>query len=218
MQLSSCKNMMTSKNINEGIIEFEVTYLDDERQNPLIALLPTNMTLKFKDNSTVSHIEGFFGTFRLTYISDSKKGINASLLKVLDKKYIYEVDTTQQAFGYEAMRNLKIENTGKTKLVAGYACQEAKFICEEISKEPLMIYYTNEIEISNPNTNNPFRQINGVLLEFQVKLNDINMKFVAKKVKRENIEDKDFEVPAGYLKVTKAEMEKILESFNNPKK
>jgi len=216
--LQSCKSGSKKSGIDEGKIEFEITYLDSERENPLIALLPTSMVLKFKNNSTVSNIEGFFGTFKLTYISDSQIGKNSSLLKVLDKKYMYQVDTTQPPFGYEAMRNINIVRTKNTKVVAGYKCQEAKFTCPEISKESMLIYFTDEIDIKNPNSNNPFKEIGGVLLEFQVKLNEINMKFTAKKVISEDVDDTEFEVPKGYTNVDKAEMEKIMESFNNPSK
>ena len=52
-------------------------------------------------------------------------------------------------------------------------------------------------------------------MEFQVKLNDINMKLIANTITDEKIEDEDFEIPEGYKSISKETMEEIIESFNS---
>lgn len=210
-----CNRLFSPKNINEGHIVFNITYLDDIKENHLIALLPSSMTLKFKENRTVSHIEGFFGSFRLTYISDFNSGKNYSLFRILDKKYMYVADTVDEPFGYKDMKNIKIIETTETDTIAGYLCHKAIADCKAISDTPIILYYTYEIDIENPNTNNPFRQIKGVLLAFQVKLVDINMRFRAEKVVREEVDESEFLVPEGFNNVSKEELELMIDNFNN---
>lgn len=211
----SCNEIFTGGKISEGSIVYEITYLDDEEDNLLIALLPKTMTTKFKNNNTISIIEGFWGTFRLIYLSDFSTGQNYSILRILDKKYVYQFDTTQLPAGYDAMENIKIELTNDKTEIAGFTCKSALAHCPEISAEPLTIYYTNEIKISSPNTNNPFKEIDGVLMGFQVKLAGINMKFLAKEVIEEIVDEDEFVMPDDYKQVTKSELEDILVSFQS---
>jgi len=212
----SCKEIFNGGRISEGSIVYEITYLDDEKDNPLIALLPKTMTTKFKDDNTISTIEGFFGTFRLIYLSKYKEGINYSILRILDKKYMYQFDTAQPPAGYDmSMDKLKITVTDQKIQIAGFNCNIATALCPAISNEPLTIYYTDDINIEKPNSNNPFKQIDGVLMGFQVKLAGVNMKFIASEVIKEEIDDSEFIVPDGYNLVTKIELEDILKSFQS---
>ena len=87
----SCNNL-SNKRISEGEIVFNIEYLDNERENPLIALLPKKMHTVFKDNSSYSLIVGFFGTFKIINIVNYKKKKTYSLFQILDKKYVYETD------------------------------------------------------------------------------------------------------------------------------
>jgi hypothetical protein len=211
----SCNDIFSGGRINEGSIVYEITYLDDEQDNPLIALLPKTMTTKFKDNNTLSTIEGFFGTFKLIYLSNYNDGLNYSILRILDKKYVYQFDTSQVPAGYNDMNNIKIEKTDEKVEIAGFKCNTVKAVCPEISTEPLIIYYTEQIKILSPNSNNPFKEIQGVLMGFQVKIAGINMKFLAKEVIKEEIDDKEFVTPDGYNQVSKNELEEILKSFQS---
>lgn len=211
----SCTEIFTGGKINEGSIVYNITYLDDEKDNPLIALLPKTMTTKFKDNNTISTIEGFFQTFKLVYLSNYDEGINYSLLRILDKKYVYEFDTAQAPAGYEGMLDMEIELLDEQIEIAGFKCNTAKAFCPTLSDEPLIIYYTNQIKIAAPNSNNPFKQIDGVLMGFQVKLAGINMKFLAKEVVKEEIDESEFVMPDGYTQVSKSELEEILKSFQS---
>ncbi len=213
--LTACKQSIFSGKIDEGTIVYEISYLDDEEDNPLISLLPKEMTIKFKNNSSISYIEGFFGTFKLVYLTDYKTATNSTILKVMDKKYIYSVDTAQLPAGYAEMENIELQKTEQRIEILGYDCKVAKFVCPAISDQELYVYYTDEIAIKSPNTNNPFRELDGVLMGFQVKLTGINMKFIAKEVIEEKIEDTEFELPEGYKQVSKKELEDILQSFQS---
>ncbi len=210
--VSSCETILSGNKISEGKIVYNIEYLDDENDNPLISLLPKTMEIKFKDNNTVTNIEGFFGTFKLRFISNLKKETNYSILRIMDKKYIQTVAFGEEPAGYE-MPKFTIEKTDEITEIAGYECHVANVEIE--GQETIKLYYTYDIKIKNPNANNPFSEIDGVLMGFQVKLTGINMKFEAKKVVGEIVDDTEFDIPSGYEEVTKEKLEGILLSFQN---
>ena len=66
----SCNMSGFSGKIDEGTIEYDIVYLQDEKDNPLISLLPTTMSLKFKDELSIQKIEGWMGIFQMAGIAD----------------------------------------------------------------------------------------------------------------------------------------------------
>lgn len=212
---TSCESMLGTGGPSEGAIEFKITYLDDEKSNPIISLLPNTMFLKFKDNNTVNKIEGFFGVFSLTYLVDNNKQINYTLVKIVDKKYMFEAKNSDPILGYNPITDLTIEHTTDTKMIAGYNCKKsiARYINDKGEKQEIDLFYTTEINIASPNTYNPFREINGVLLEFQVKMNNINMKFEAVGVQNIDIADEEFIIPPGFTKVNRDQMMETMNTY-----
>jgi len=214
LSLLSCSDIGQKKKISEGEIEYQIEYLDNERDNPFIMLLPRKMITSFNENSSHTLIEGFFGTFKLSYILNSLQEKNFTLLQIMDKKYIYQADINNLAFGYQNMRNIKIQYTNKEKTIAGYKCKHAIANFQDGQNDSINLYYTDEINLQKPNLNNPFREIDGVLMEFTVKLVGINMKFLTNKVRQKETNPRLFEIPNGYTRITLHEMEKLVEDFN----
>ena len=211
--INSCAESNDKNILNEGEIEFEIKYLENERENPLISLLPRKMITIFKNNSTHSLIEGFWGTFKLIYITNHLKGQNVTLFQILDKKYMYLADTSAAPFGYESVTDVKFSFTEEVKNIAGYECNHA-FAIFPSSSDTVEVYYTDQLDIKNPNSNNPYSDICGVLLEFSVKMAGINMMFKAKKITGREININKFNIPTGFKKVSKEEMEKIVNEYN----
>ncbi len=202
--------------MSEGTIVYEIYYLENEDDNPLISLLPKTMTLHFKNNNTVSKIEGYLGLFEFAFINNIEEQINATLLKILDKKFMYQTIPGKASFGYDQMQGVEIEMLNQTKIILGYNCQLARVIYK--NKVPFDMYFTHEINIEKPNQSNPFKKIDGVLLDFQIKLNNINMRLLAKSITEENISPKEFAVPPEYKKVSKDDMQKIMDKYIPQKK
>lgn len=210
VSLTACENIMSGNKISEGKIVYEIEYLDDEKENPLISLLPKTMEIQFKENNTATNIEGFLGTFKMRLISDFEAEKNHAVLRIMDKKYIQTVDFGDIPAGYE-LEDFTIENTDEKAEIAGYKCKVALVKVE--GKDPIKLYYTDAINIKNPNAGNPFHEIEGVLLGFQVKLTGLNMRFRAKKVVAQEVSPDQFIIPEGYEEVSKEKLEGILLSF-----
>lgn len=210
--ITSCGNYNTSGKIEEGVIKYDIKYFQSEAENPIISLLPTSMTYKFKDDNISQRIEGWMGIFHMAAISIPKKDENTALLKILNKKYLYQsLITNGKSFGYDEMPGMKITLVNDSiKTIAGYKCHKAIVSFSDTTKTPFDIFYTNDIELKNPNRNNPFREIDGVLLQYQMCFQNIRMLLAAKKIEGIEIPDEAFEVPDGYETVNREIMQKTI--------
>ena len=131
----------------------------------------------------------------------------------MDKKYLCQTAGEELAIGYGHLNEIIIDKVGGTKEIAGFLCQRAKAVCPDISDEPFYIYYTDEIKIKDPNSNSPYKGLDGVLLEFEVILNKVIMKFSAAEVKPEKVDWSNFEIPKGYSEISREQMEEIIQKF-----
>jgi hypothetical protein len=190
-----------SGKIDEGTIEYDIVYLQDEKDNPLISLLPTTMSLKFKDELSIQKIEGWMGIFQMAGIADRANNKRDAILKIMNEKYYYETTMDGPPFGFDEMPGIRVEPSDSTKTIAGYLCKCSNVFIGDSAKPSFTVYYTDQIKLDNPNCNNPFSMINGVLLEFQMSFQKIPMRLTAKKVTQEEIPDDEFNVPEGFSKV-----------------
>jgi len=213
-QFLSCDEKNHGEFLTEGEIEYQIDYIDTAQDNPMIAFLPRVMKTSFKFNASRTLIEGLFGTFKLTYIYNFPNKKNITLLQILDKKYVYKSDIDEMAFGYDQNAKVKIIYSDLEKKIAGYNCNHATVIFENGLVDTTEIFYTKEIGLMHPNYNNPFKEIEGVLMEFSVNLVEINMKFSAKKVRKKKVDEKLFELPQGYINISEKQMKKLINDYN----
>ncbi|MBI5217456.1 MAG: hypothetical protein HY958_00810 [Bacteroidia bacterium] len=211
--ISACNSSVFKKGINEGVIHYNITYIKGDKDNPIIEILPEKTTIKFKNNSSCAQFKGFLGFFETTYISNFSKKTNSCLFKALDKKIHLETKFNEPSLGLDDLPNLKLQKTNDTKIIAGYKCKRVFASYGEAQKDTFSIYYTDDILIYNPNWNNPFKEIQGVLMEFRGGMMKIQMKCIASKVEEVKIADSEFQVPAGYKNVSREEFEKILNNL-----
>lgn len=201
------------KVVGEGVLEYNIEYLTNKKDNPIVNLLPPSMYVKFKKNSTFTMIKGWMGIFTLSYISNFNDKKNTTLLKMMNQKYYYSSQFGDTNFVFDDYKGMKLKFTNDTKKILGYNCKKVLVTFPNSNKSPFEIYYTNEIKIKNSTYNTPFRDIDGVLMEFKIKMNGIPMHLIISKVKADKIPDNVFNVPPTYLKVEKSKIQNILDSL-----
>ena len=211
----ACENVqeLFSDKIDEGFIEYEITYLQDERENPLISLLPTTMQYKFKDNVSVQKIEGWMSIFVMAGIADRNANQSFALLKIMNEKYVYETTMDGPSFGFDDMPPFTLQETDCTSVIAGMPCRKYNVKFESDTIQGFSIYKTDMVKLENPNCNNPFPMVNGILLEWQMSFQNIPMRLKATKVSAEEVLDEEFEIPAGYEKVSREKMQEVISNL-----
>lgn len=209
----SCKREPAGERYSEGVVEFKITYLQDKVGGYSKSVLPKSMTIEFKDNMMKTRIEAALGFFRLIHITDLDNRRNTTLLKFMDKRYIYRGKKREEACCFGILDDMKMTFTGKKKEIAGFQCEEAVAEFPGSEFQDFSIYYTREIGIRNPNITSPYHDIPGFMMEFITTMGNAKMQMIAEKYRPVKIDDEEFDVPEGYRPVSRMDMENILHAL-----
>lgn len=205
---SDCKSG-NEKIVDEGIIEFDVTAVDPN--HPWAGMIPTTAVLKFKDDKFVLEMSTM-GMFTTTFICDQETKTLTQMVKFLDIKQACienETEIKKENLGYK----IKFEESKETKMIAGYKCKKIKVTMVDKPEVNFEAFYTGEMGAENVNNLSPYNGIKGMLMQYRLKKMGLELEFTAKKVKKEEITDNTFELPAYFKVVSKTEIEKIFQQF-----
>ncbi|MCG8410467.1 MAG: hypothetical protein MI739_04185 [Bacteroidales bacterium] len=211
LTVNSCKNEQPKDIINEGYIEYNIEYLDDSLDRFMVGLLPKKMIIRFKDNNTINKIEGFSGIISFTHIQNYNEQKNITLIRILNKKYKYIEEINDQSLFFEELPGMKIEFKDSVKQIYGLSAQMAHITGSNLKTKPFDVFYTNDIVIDNVNALTPFKSIDGVLLEFQIRFYNMNMRLTINKIQATAISTNEFNIPEGYERINKKTMKEIIE-------
>jgi hypothetical protein len=197
------------KILNEGIIEYDVNAVD--QNHPWAGMIPTTATLKFKDDKFVLEMSTM-GMFTTMFVGNQSTKTLTQMVKFLDIKQACiqnEQDIRKENLEYQ----IKCEETKETKMIAGYKCNKVKVTMEKNPSVIFEAFYTKEMGAENVNALSPYLGIKGMLLQYRLKKMGLELEFTAKQVKKAEIVDNTFEIPAYYKIVSKQEIEKIFQQF-----
>jgi GLPGLI family protein len=207
----SCGPKANPKFISEGIIEFKVACVDPD--SPMSSLAPTKMQVKFKDGFTMAEMSAGMGLFSISFISNPEKKTFINMVKMISQKFAVVENNEAIAKETDADPKPIIEKTSETKLIAGYTCKRAKVTFADNKTKPFDVWYTNELNIKDPNWTNPYKEIDGVLMEYQLKKYHLELRFNCTSVSKASIDESIFQLPSDYKIITPQEMEKKFEGF-----
>lgn len=197
----------------EGRIEFKITYEQQEVGGYSASLLPSKMTMEFRENIVKNTIQGGMGFFNLVNVSDLNTSHFITYLKFIDKRYIFRGDENETPCCFGMMDGIDIEFTRQTKEIIGFECKKAIATFPDGDIKSFDIWYTEELQLDKPNGNSPFQKIPGVLLEFNTIMGNANMHMVAKNCDVTRVPARVFELPKNYTQVSKDEIETILNAL-----
>jgi hypothetical protein len=205
----SCKNADVQNKIESGRIDYKITYLNTDLDKKTMNVLPTRMKLLFDEKNASNNIEGFMGMYKLNAFTNFHTRKCSTVLKVFEKHYIYKGDRDEQMCCFDNMEDMIIKYTQETKKIAGFNCKKCIVQFPETS-ETIDIYYTDEIHLKYPNSTNPYKDIKGVLMEFELNLLYLKMRFVAEKFQPLNEKDLATKIPDNARQVSRDQMTQIL--------
>jgi GLPGLI family protein len=206
---SSCSNTEKKDRITSGRIDYMITYLNDDLDNKTMELLPKKMRLVFNEKQAANNIEGFLGFYKLNAITDFHTRKCSTILKILDKHYMFKGRRDELMCCFDEMADMQINETQETKEIAGFTCKKS-IVHIPSTGESFAIYYTDEIALRHPNSTNPYKKVNGVLMEFELNLLHLRMKFVAEKFHDLNMEGQFSKIPDNMKVISRDQMTQIL--------
>lgn len=216
LALFGCGGKSSDK--SQGIIMYKVTYPKMDKSNFMMDFMPDKMIMKFKDGKYMTSLSAGMGMFNSQFIVDKENDQFSQAVKLINKKYKLTLQGEAITKSMEKIPAHNIELTGETKKILNYHCNKAIVIVDNDSHDAFEVYYTDKIEIEDPNWGTVFSPINGVMLAYQYEKYDVCMKFEAIKIKFTEIDDSEFEIDDDYVGLNEDEMNKemqeIFDSFN----
>lgn len=204
----SCKQK-GGKHINQGEIHYNIDYIGKIGPMPK-EVLPKNLIVSFKDNKILFEMISSFGNSGILNLANPEKGIFDTYFSLFSLKYFYAVEPGEQFPGLEAMKGIVIRKTTKTSVICGFNCKNAEVTFPADREKVYEIWYTNEINVNNPNAATPFSQIDGVLMSFFFFLGPAELQFDAETVYKKEIPDEAFERREKFLRVSREEIDKLI--------
>jgi hypothetical protein len=178
--LNSCHPGNEQSRITSGKIDYKIIYLNQDLDKKTADLLPKKMKLIFNEKQAANHIEGFLGFYKLNAITDFQTRKCSTILKVFDNHYLFKGRRDEPMCCFDTMEDMVIRETGEVKEIAGFTCKKS-IVYLPSTQNTFTIYTTDEIYLKHPNATNPYKKVKGVLMEFELNLLHLKMRFVAEK-------------------------------------
>ncbi|MEO8088305.1 MAG: DUF4412 domain-containing protein [Bacteroidota bacterium] len=192
--------------LKEGKINFEISMTSEEEMNDqMLAMMPKEMVVYFKDGKSRSEMKMMGGT--VVAITDSKAGETISCMDIMGKKQAVKTTKEDAQKEKEKMGEYDVKITDDTKVLAGYKCRKAIITFKNEKETPAEVWFTDELEASNSERYS-WKGIDGFMMEFSIDQKGMGMKFTCTEVKKAEVKDDQFTIPEGYTILTQEEMMK----------
>lgn len=189
----------------KGIITYKISVEGSGVTDEMKAMMPKTMTMMIKGNKSRSEMIMSMG--KTVNISDGDTKTAIMLMDMMGQKIAIKSTTDDIMKELGDSPETKVEVTSETKDILGYSCKKAIITIPEDDME-LIVYFTDELGSQALNFDNPqFKDIDGVMLEFEIPNEMFNMHFTAVSIDKKNVDDSEFTIPDGYQIKTKDEMQ-----------
>lgn len=209
----SCKHR-GEKYIDQGEIHYTIEYVGNVGAVPK-EYMPRNLIVSFKDDKILFDISAPFGNIGIYNLSNPKEDIYDTYISLLTLKYFYASKPGEINPGFESMQGIDIKKTPRSSVICGFNCKNAEVTFPENRDKVYNIWYTNEIDVKNPNVSTPFKDIDGVLMSFFFFMGASEMQFTAETVYKKEIPDKTFERRPKYLQVSREDINSFINKMGS---
>ena len=216
--LSSCESKqsvnVTTDNITEGVLEYVMEYPYLDSNDIGLKLLPESMVLTFKDDKYRSETVGGMGLFVAGFVSDNENKVMDYYMKMLSTKYITRFTTKGVEKFNSKFPAFRTEKLDATKTIAGLKCYGVKIIFYDNPVDDYVVWYTKDIKMSQPNWCNPYKSIDGVLMQYTVQREGLVARMTATNLILDKITVNEMKLPLDYKVVSNKKLiRKMEEAF-----
>ncbi len=208
--LTSC-NYATKGGEDEGQILYSVTPVEPE--NVMSSLAPSSMTLKFKNDKIIAEMQTGMSTLGIKYISDNKKSTISQLVRILNQKYACKATAKNLNTVFKKIPEYDIQIVDEFKTIADINCQRAMVFEKGTTNYLFDVYFTDAFKLSKPNWWNEFAAIDGLLMEYQMKRFNLELRFTAQKFDQIQVDPSEFTIKGDHVKISEDELESYFEVF-----
>lgn len=205
---ASCREQ-GGKNINQGEIHYDIEYGGNLGGVPK-EVLPKNLIVYFKKDKLLFEMISPFGNSGIINLTNPELEIFDTYFSLFTMKYYYAASEGELFPGFEGMEGMELKKTSKKALICGFNCNNAEITFPSDRSKVMTVWYTNEINVKNSNLATPFKDIEGVLLDFFFYLGTTEVHFSAENVYSKDISDETFNRRDDFKRVSREELNKVI--------
>lgn len=172
--------------------------------------LPKNLIVYFKKDKILFEMVSAFGNSGIINLSNPEKDIFDTYFSLFTIKYYYAATEGELFPGFEGMDGMEIKKTSETTQICGFNCENAKITFPSDRNKVMNVWYTDEINVKNSNIATPFKDIDGVLLDFFFYLGSTELHFRAENVYSKDISDVTFERRNDFKRVSRNDIKEFI--------
>ncbi len=201
LSVISTVSTIAQKTVSELTIIYDIS-VESKSDNPKMINMfnGATTTIYIKGKSHRTEAVNALGTTTTIYNGDTK---TAAVLKEYGAQKLY-IKLTKDNWddANKKYDNITFAKTTETKLIAKYNC--TKYIGTLQDGTQLTVYSTTDIVPETKEYNsNQFKNINGLVLEYELTLKDVKLTNTAAVIKIGNVDDDKFALPkTGYRELT----------------
>ncbi|MNJ86530.1 hypothetical protein D3C87_40310 [compost metagenome] len=182
--------------IDEGTILYSADYPNHKKNIFLYNILPKEMEVSFKNGKVRNDISR--GNFQNMMLFDCNKNQMDIYFQYGEEAFKTKLSPGEIQKMLNEQTQFDIQLTDETDTLAGFNVKKALAVNKKNKKDVVTLWYTEEIQLKNPNWYNTFREIPGVLLAYSVDRFGIRMDYRATKFipKADESEKSLFTLPA----------------------
>lgn len=188
----------------QGRIHYEISYPYNDGKSLLSSMLPTHMVMTFKGPHLRIAVEE--KVLSNVIITDETDKSLLMLFRFSSKKMACQLNEDQIRGFLSQFPEVEYIETGQTMVIAGYDTKKITAVFMNASRE-VELFYTDDIKLPNPNWPTPYKEISGVLLQYDIQKYGLTMRFTAKKVEMTSIPDSEFEAPSDFKRTSFKDLE-----------
>ena len=220
--LTSC-NGDTDTNVEktpekQGVIIYNVDYPEVDKENIMYAMLPKKVALTYRGNTYKTVVGVKAVGFNTTIISDTDDRNLTAVFELGGKKLFSEMSADEVDVFLNEFPEVDYSDSSTVSSSLNLQCIHTSAILGDLTRKTEIVHST-EIPIENPNWCNPYKQIDGTLLKYEIQYYGVLMSFEAVSVVQDTILPKDeFEIPKNFQHVSyekiKEELTKLFTMIN----
>lgn len=195
------------KNISQGEIHYNIEYGGTMGGVPK-EVLPKTLVVYFKKDKILFEMVSPFGNSGIINLSNPEEGIFDTYFSLFTIKYYYAAEQGELFPGFDGMEGMELKKTEKEAQICGFNCKNAEVSFPSDRSKVMSIWYTDEIDVKNSNVATPFKEIDGVLMDFFFYLGPTEVHFTAENVYSKDISDDTFARKDNFKRVTREELNK----------
>lgn len=198
------------KHITEGIIEYDVTYPELEEDNLMLEMLPDEMIMTFKEDKFKSELKTGAGIVEMSLIADGEKRQLNNMVKLFSDRYVLKLNESETQEFVDVLPPFRMEFLDGTDTIADALCKRILIDFGQAKTESYIFAFTDEIALKSPNWCTPYRDIEGVLLDYRIDNYGMVMRLKARKIIPKDIPDEAFVVDDRYQELTRKEFDELV--------